>query len=998
MPSPKKQTDFESKKSQLNPEQKQAVELIEGPVMVLAGPGTGKTQVLALRIAEILTQTDTNPRSILALTFTESGVTAMRERLVSLIGPTAYAVAIYTFHGFANRVINESGAEFYKSHNLEQIDDIRQFKTVASLLDSGSFQELRPTRSPYFFVSSILRTIKNLKNEAITPDILRHKTLEAINNLESDPESLAKTGKSKGQLKQTVVTKINQLKKTLELADIYDGYESLLVQSGRYDYEDMILFVLGKFRTNGELLAQYQERFLYLLVDEYQDTNNAQNELIRILTRDVESPNLFVVGDDKQSIYRFQGASTANILNFREWYPESRVVVLRQNYRSGQPILDTADSLIRNNQGQLTNVIPDLDAKLQAQTDSADLLCTVYTSPDQEILGLTADIAKRIESGVKPGEIAVIYRENREAHAIAELMAKRSLPYVLEAGTDVLSDPDVGQLITVLKLAHDPDDSQAFFRYLHTPYSGVTTTDLLLFSRWFKDQTDSIFKALSNPKPEQLDVTWDDFLAARQKVEDWYSYIGHHSVSDSVEYILNQSGLLSHIITSNNHLDRLNRIRCFFDDVKRLSIDEPDATLVQLFERIRIRQNYRLPLVAAPLIDTAEGAVRLMTAHKSKGLEFECVYIPNLIEGLWSNSRARQDISIPEGLITQTKVSGQEELEEDRRLLYVALTRAKSTLRLSYSEYSTESKKLIASQFLSELGPSVHTQSATTILSPVQFFTPISEKFQTDNDRIKVLEIVKQQPISPTSLNSYLTCPAEYLYKHIYRVPGVREPDQAYGTAIHRALEEWGKWRKNKQPYNLNDSLKVFETSLHDQGLVARERDEFTKLGHTVLTQFFESRASELPAPLAVEYSFGPHQVLVQNRVPITGKLDVIEPIAGSTKVKVVDYKTGKVRSRNDIEGLTASSDGDYKRQLIFYTLLAESDPSFPYSVGEVELRFVDDDLKFTSEVFTISDAERADLKQLIISIYDEIIALHFDHTPHKKRFNHQSSLCDILG
>lgn len=989
---------FRDQKNRLNPEQRQAVETIEGPMMVLAGPGTGKTEVLALRIAEILSKTDTHPRSILALTFTESGVTVMRERLVQLIGPTAYAVAVYTYHGFANRVINESGAEFYKSHNLEQIDDIRQFKMIAGLLNTRQYKLLRQPRSPYYWVPTILKTIKILKNEAITPDNLRQKTRQAITSIEKNPDSLAKTGKNKGQFKTTVVTAIGQLQKTLELTNMYEAYEAMLVQTGRYDFEDMILFVLDKLRTNSELLAHYQERFLYFLVDEYQDTNNAQNAIIRILTKDVVSPNLFVVGDDKQSIYRFQGASTANIINFRSWYPDSKLVVLEQNYRSGQPILTTARSLISHNHTQLDVIYPELKINLKAQTDQASVQLTVYPSSDQELLGLVSSIANHLHEGIVPSQIAIIYRENREAQEIANLLAKQSIPYVLEAGTNVLEDSDVMQLINLIELTSNPQHDQAFFCYLHTPLSSVNTSDLLLFSRWHDRQDRSIYECLTNSKPDQLDINWDSMVQAKLNVESWYVYSSHHTVADIAEYILNQSGLLAHIIESNNHLERLNLIRSFYDDVKRLTIDEPNSNLKDLLERISLRRMYRLKLIASPLVETADGAIRLMTAHKSKGLEFDYVYIPNVVDGLWGNGRPHQSMMLPDELVTTHVVSEDDQLEEDRRLLYVAMTRAKSTLMLSYASYGSDGRALMPSQFLSELGDSLVTVHDSQSRSPAPFFVPIADQFYSENDRAKIQSIVTHQPLSPTSLNTYLTCPAEFLYKHIYRVPGVREPVQAYGTAIHRALEEWGKWRKGNLSFKTADVLKVFDTSLHDQGLVDHDRAEFSQLGHTVLASFLQSPGPKSPAPLAVEYSFGPHKVLLDGQVPIVGKLDVIEPISGSTKVRVVDYKTGHVRSRKEIEGTTKNSDGDYKRQLIFYTLLADSDASFPYTVGEVELRFIDDECKFTSEVFVINQDEKTDITNLLKHVYSEITALHFDHTEHQKRFGSQPSLCDILN
>lgn len=992
------QQSFEDQKAKLNPEQRRAVETIEGPVMVLAGPGTGKTQVLAFRIAEILQQTDVNPRNILALTFTESGVVAMRERLANLIGATAYGVAVYTFHGFANRVINESGAEFYKSRDLEQIDDIRQFKLIARLLDSGEYPELRPARAPYFYVKSVLSTIKNLKSEAVTPDILRERVNDTITSLQDDPKSISASGKSKGELKQTVKNKIEQLTRTLRLADVYEAYQTELDATGRYDYEDMILFVVDKFRENPDLLADYQERFLYVLVDEYQDTNNGQNQLVRLLGQSVESPNIFVVGDDKQSIYRFQGASMANILNFRAWYPESAIVTLKENYRSGQPILDASHQLIVQNAGQLTHVLPELDPKLHAQTDKAVIELVPYSSPDQELLGLAESVRKLLASGVPAAEIAIIYRENREAESVADIFSRQGIGFVLESGDDVLRDRDVQQLINILRVAENPDDDQSLFRYLHAPFSGIPTGDLLVLSRWFRTSEGKLYEAVCKSEaPEGLDLTWQAFEDVCSKIQDWYRYSRHHNIADTVEYILASSGLLPWIMLQPDHLERLHRLRAFFEDVKRLSADEAESGLNDLFERINIRQTYRLPLIAQPVIETGDGAIRLMTAHKSKGLEFAHVFIPNFLDGHWSNTKSKKIISLPDGLVSYHQVTEEEDLEEERRLFYVALTRAKSHISISFSEYDSENKKQVVSQFLHEIGEVVKVTPPKLTVMTDSFFSPVEQNFKESKSREQLLSIVQDQPLSPTSLNTFLQCPMEYLYKHVYKIPGVREADQAYGVAIHRALEEWGKWSKAGDTYHKADVLRIFHTSLNEQGLLKSERQRFNDLGDKVLNAYYDQFCASWVAPMAVEYSFGPHKVLLDGKTPITGKLDKIEPIAGSRNVRIVDYKTGRVRSRNDIEGLTASSDGDYKRQLIFYAILAESDPFFPYKIGEVCLVFVDDDCKFTSETFIITPEEKKEVKALMHSIYDEIIQLHFDHTPHKKRFGQGESLCDLL-
>ncbi len=971
--------------------------------MVLAGPGTGKTQVLAFRIAEILQRTDLSPRNILALTFTESGVTAMRERLASLIGVAAYGVGVYTFHGFANRVINDAGAEFYKTHSLDPIDEVTQLRLIMYLIDEQNNELLRPVRAPHWYVKPVVHALKSLKNEGVTPQQLRELCQETIQDLHTSESSVSKSGKTKGALKESVKTKIKQFERTLALAAIYERYEQELATRGFYDYEDMILFVLKSFQDNQGLKAKYQEQFQYILVDEYQDTNNAQNMLVRLLSDYFVEPNLFVVGDDKQSIYRFQGASMANLLKFREWYPQAKIISLRHNYRSGQVILDNAHALITHNQEQLVNVIPEIETNLLAQLPDSSVVFVPYSTFDKEALGAVTRVKELIAGGVRASAIALIYRENREAAVFTDLLNRRQIAYHLEAGTNVLHDEDVGQLINLLTLAMNPDNDFAFFRLLHAPYSEVSNSDLVQVSRWRKQQKIDWPKLLREGPPAEWQPlqSWSQMQNLRQKAEAWHRHQLQHNVGDTVEFIFQDSGLLAYIMTQHDHLQRLHRLRCFFEEVKKIMKSLPFAKLDDLFDVLTIRETYNLPLNCLPLLERSDDAVRLMTAHRSKGLEFEYVFIPHFYDGLWCNSRRHDAITLPENIVPHHHVSEEQENEDDRRLFYVALTRARKGVFISYPEFDPDAKKLMPCQFLSELSHvALEPAQEVEALLVTDFFTPINTEFVAETSRAYLQEVASQQPLTPTSLNTFLTCPLEYLYKHVYCIPGVRAPYQSYGTAIHKALELWGDWSTGtRASFTVGDILSVFDECLVKEGLTEKEVAAYQRLGHEVLTSYYEQQHDVWVPPLASEYNFSPHQVMLDGKIPITGVLDKIEPIKGSTRVRVTDFKTGRVRSRNDIEGNTASSDGDYKRQLVFYAVLAEADPIFPYKIGETSIAFIDDDKKFTVETFTITTQEKEEVKQLIRAVYKEISALNFHHTPHKRRFGSEEgqSLCDLL-
>ncbi|MBE0574131.1 ATP-dependent helicase, partial [Candidatus Dojkabacteria bacterium] len=339
--------NLESEILKLNPSQQEAVNAIEGPVLVVAGPGTGKTQVLSFRIANILSTTDAAANNILCLTFTESGVAAMRKRLLKLIGKEALYVRIHTFHSFCNEVILSHPENFSFAKELTQLDDLNRIKIIRLILDElSSEQELTivPFYDKYTYQKNILDNIQALKREGVSAETLENICKETIADLEANPDINSRTGKPK----KDYTDKLKLYKKNLELAMVYKKYSEVLLEKGFYDYEDMILFVIDKFKKDDELLAEYQEQFLYILVDEYQDTNGSQNELLKLFAFD-KSPNIFAVGDDDQAIYRFQGANVENLLFFEKQFENVTTISLTTNYRSSQHILDLSSSLIDNN-------------------------------------------------------------------------------------------------------------------------------------------------------------------------------------------------------------------------------------------------------------------------------------------------------------------------------------------------------------------------------------------------------------------------------------------------------------------------------------------------------------------------------------------------------------------------------------------------------------------------------------------------------------------------
>lgn len=993
---------YEAEKARLNPEQLKAVETIEGPVMVLAGPGTGKTQILTLRIAEILKKTQIGPKNILALTFTESAASEMRHRLLDLIGPTGSSVVINTFHGLANSIITESGINFYNTHQLIQIDNLAQFELIGRLTTELEDLLLRPPGQPDKYTKDIAKMISNLKREEIEPDRLRELITEEVNRIETDADCQKKSG----EMLQKWKSRLEQLARTRAFATIYEQYQAALSEAGWYDYDDMILFVIRAFKANPDLKQQYQEQYQYILVDEYQDTNSSQNELVRLLADFDDAPNLFVVGDDKQSIYRFQGASVANLAQFINWYPTAEIINLKHNYRSYQELLDASDELIKNNQHQLANhakLSGFTSALVATKTDPGSVAIQVYSTTDAETLGVAEQIQTLLRQGVEANQIAILYRQNNEASRFVDVFSRLGIPCLKEQSDQILNDYDIRRLRILIEAAENPSqNNQTVFLLLHMNFSQISANDLLSLTKLAREQHKTYFEIISTVDLAELNLENPDAIhSCGERLADWYKQQYNLNLSQSVEYILNDSGLLANIMESPDKLERLERVRAFFNSVRLISVLNNQPTLRTLIDKLALREKYNIS-ISGPNGDAGQAsAVRLMTAHKAKGQEFDVVFIVNAHDKVWGAKSKRESIALPPGIVAEDTEPNDDE-EEERRLFFVAMTRAKKQLIITHPEESDNATKVNPSRFVVELGDkATSTPYEPRKITVETFFVPPKVEIQANVAASLLDESIVQYALSPTSLNTYLQCPQLFLYQNIYRIPGVRNSSQAYGDAIHKALEYIGRQLKDGRPApSWPDVFDIFEKRLKIEGLTDFESRTYLDRAEKVLKTYLETEVPNWPKPIDIEYDFRRHSVLLDGIIPITGKLDKIEPIAGTNKVRIIDYKTGSAKSRNDILGQTKSGDQDYWRQLQFYYVLAAADPHFPYEIGEVALTFIDNSAKFKTEVFVVDQADVDSMRELIRQVRSRILEHDFIHTPHKSRgFDDESvNLCDRLN
>jgi DNA helicase-2/ATP-dependent DNA helicase PcrA len=958
----------------LTPEQKQAVDTIEGPVMVIAGPGTGKTQILTLRIANIIKETDTPPDAILALTFTESGVAAMRRRLASIIGSAAYRVHIHTFHGFCNDVIKRFPDEFPRIIGGEPISDIEKISLIRSCVEKGTYAHIKPFGNNFHYVNDLRQKMSELKRENISPERLATHLREARSALESQPDLYHEKGAHKGKMKGDYQTQLKRIERTEELLSVYEAYEAGLRSSRRFDFEDMIVEVVSALSRNADLLLRLQEEYLYVLADEHQDANTAQNTLLELLTSYHEHPNIFVVGDEKQAIFRFQGASLENFLYFKRKYPRATVISLVTSFRSGQAVLDYAHTLIgASADTEAAKLRVPLVAHAKDMHSSVEIhVCADVPAEHQFI---AERVSAHIHEGVPASDIAVLYRTNREAELIARALRAKHVLVTIESDQNVLEDPDVRKFLVLLRAVTHLGVDEHMAHVLHVPCVGVTPLDAyklikharrshLLIAEVMKSE--QLLRAASVEHPEKVIALYKTLeLLARSE----------GSVPEIVGRTMRELGYLGHILASERAVELIEKMAGLMRDIEKLSIGNPDYSLRTLLEHLVLLDEYRIPITKDIRAVPRAGSVRLMTAHRSKGLEFEYVYITRVLDGVWGGGRDRTLFELPTG-----GIRGDD--EDERRLLYVAITRAKSGVYLTYPERAGD-KEVLPSRFLEEIeGVATRHVYEGTVSAVSVLETPPQAISAPLPDKEFLNELFLEQGLSVTALNNYLTCPWRYFYSNLIRIPTEQSLHLHYGNAVHRALRLFFDAR-NAEPQSKEVLLQNFSDAVGHLPLVAKDMEALLSRGKEHLSKWYDTYhktwAPSYKSEYHVEVEY-PRTVEGVPRVLLRGDIDALA-FESTSGVHVLDYKTGVPKSRNAIQGLTKTDTGDYFRQLIFYRLLLDTEGK--YTCIDATLDFLQPDAKGTlhKETFEITGEHVETLCADIERVSSEIWNLAFWET-----------------
>jgi DNA helicase II / ATP-dependent DNA helicase PcrA len=1000
---------FREEYEKLNQQQKLAVDTIEGPVMVIAGPGTGKTQILASRIGKILLETDTLPENILCLTYTDAGVVAMRRRLVNFIGPDAYKVHIYTFHAFCHDVIQENLSLFEKTA-LDPISDLERIELFKQLIDT--FPKNHPLKryrgDVYFEIHNLQSLFSTMKREGWTPAFINQKIDEYIADLANREDFIYKRAYKQykpGDLKQEKIEEEKEKVEKLRAAvNEFDRFQQMMRQRNRYDFDDMINWVIRAFEEDPRLLRQYQERFLYILVDEYQDTSGTQNRLVELLISYWEkNPNVFVVGDDDQSIYRFQGANVENMEQFAASYKDTLFIVLTDNYRSTQPILNISKSLIDRNAERLINRFKNLNKELIAAHPAAKSLLHLpiikeYESQRHEMIDITLQVQQLIAQGVAPGRIGIIYKENKYGEELSGYFKLRGIPVYSKRQMNILHIPLAQKIILLLKyLATELEipysGDEMLFEILHFDWFEIPPIEIAKLSvevadKQFTENKTSLrrhlYEKTKSPPADLFTPQMNANIAkAGVTIERLIAIVSNVTLQQLVEVIIREAGVLSQVMQSADKAWQMQVITGFFDFVVDETHRNPLLKLKDLINTIELmeRENLVLPLVQ---VSGHDKGVNLMTAHGSKGLEFEYVFFAGCNAALWEKKRPPGGgYKIPDTVF----VSGggnHERAEELRRLFFVALTRAERHLYISYSRFKNDGKEMEPSMFIAEIRDQHELPVEKIFLDEdvlvnfqaLQFGVVEAPEIEKLEEEF-VTRLLDRFVMNVSALSNYLKCPLEFYFRNLLRIPSPRYEAAEFGSAIHYALQHlFEKMQKNENRFpEKEEFISDFNWYMH------RHRESFTReqfgrrmeYGFDVLSNYYDKYLNSWNRIVAVERNI--RNVVVAG-VPLKGKLDKLE--FDGKLVNVVDYKTGdwekaklKLQPPNEKE----PNGGDYWRQAVFYKILVDNYESRGWQVISTEFDFVEPDKKKTYHKvkMVINPADITTVTQQIVTVWQRI-------------------------
>jgi DNA helicase-2/ATP-dependent DNA helicase PcrA len=911
----------------LNPVQRDAVTHGEGPLLIVAGVGTGKTTVITRRIAWLIREKKADPAEILALTFTEKAAAEMEERVDRLV-PYGYVEAqISTFHAFCDRLLRENAILLGLAPDYRILTEAEQAIFLKDNLFALPLRRFRPLGNPLQNLRSLLTLFSRAKDEDVSAEeYLAFARGLAAEPVFDDPEMAR--------------AQADQIADQTELAETYVTYQRLLLERGFVDFGDLIAHALRLLRDHPTVLARYRERFRYILVDEFQDTNYAQWELLRLLA---SHRNLTVCGDDDQSIYKFRGAAISNILGFREAFPEARTLVLEENYRSTQAILDSAYRLIQNNNPDRLEVHAGINKRLRSTSGRGHTPHQLhFESFDEETDFVAATIAERHEDDPRPySDFVILVRSNAQAVPFLRSLNVAQIPWRFSGSRGLYDQEEVRAAIAFLRVIADPHDNMST-HFLAGSFlyeiEGEFLAQAAALARRRNRSLLHVLRAVGRKSPpiEADEATRE---AAGRLAADLSAMItlatNERTGEVLYQYLSTQTGAIETLSNSADPQDaqRIQNLARLFSIVERFG-------QVARYDRVPWFVDYLDSLIDAgdnpPVGDAASeaDAVSVMTIHQAKGLEFAIVFMVGLISGRFPSANRQDPLPLPNALV-KDRVSGSDfHTQEERRLFYVGMTRARDDLYLTsardYGGKRPRKPSLFVSEALdldaSQLGP----QPANP-LAPLRRHsrTPSSPVTETTTETPLFDRGVAVLTLSHRQVDDYLTCPLKYRYVHVLRVPIRQHHAVIYGNAVHQAIRLYNVNRHAGRDTPIEELQRVFRTHWLAEGFLTRQHEELRlQEGLEALRQFRAFEVNEGGVPTHVERRFS----FTEDGVRMVGIFDRVDIVEG--RGTIIDYKTSSILSQEQADRRATDS-----LQLAIYAMAYES--IFGALPVELQLRFL---------------------------------------------------------
>jgi DNA helicase-2/ATP-dependent DNA helicase PcrA len=901
----------------LNPDQLKAVTHAEGPLLVVAGAGTGKTQVITRRIAWLIATRRAKPSEILALTFTEKAAAEMQVRVDQLV-PYGYTdTTIGTFHAFGDRLIREYALELGLPADIRVLSRAETVIFLNEHLFAFDLQRYRPLGDPSRFLGALATLFSRCKDEDVSPEAYAAYAAELANRAAADPDDAVLAEEAARQD---------------ELARAYGRYQELLEANGCIDFGDQVALALRLVRTSPAARAEIQARFRYVLVDEFQDTNRAQSELVSVVAD--RHRNLTVVGDDDQSIYRFRGAAISNILGFRARYRSARTVVLRRNYRSRPAILEAAHRLVQFNDPDRLEVQAGISKRLVAErgTDPAGRTVRLETHPSghDEADRIATEIGKRIAAGTAPRDIAILVRANGHADPILRSLDAAAVPWRFSGTSGLYARPEVRRLLAFLRCIADLGSSVDLYGVATGEPYALGGEDLTAIMNSARRRNRTLWEVLEelDRQPGLLRIAPASRAAVTRLVADLreLSGLAHERPAGEVLYaFLRASGTLGRLAgeASVGAEEQLRNIGRFFEIVRSQSAVLVDDRAVFVARHLQTLIEAGDDPATADLDPDAD-AVAVLTVHKAKGLEFPIVYLPGLVAGRFPIPSRRDSLALPAALGDQPAAPDDEvQLREERRLFYVAMTRARDELVLSHAtDYGGVGVRRLSPFVLEALDlpptavdPVVRPAAA---LDRIEAAKPASAPVRLASPRASEDEPLT---LSFSGIDAYLSCPLKYKLGHVVRVPVPPHHAMIYGSAVHRAVQEFHRRHARGEVMTEEQLFAAFDSAWTNEGFLSRDHEDARlSAGRETLRRF---RAAQLepgaviPAYVEREFSFslGGDRIRGRwDRVDIEAadapgdegardadaapNADTVAPtfeLTGRERVTITDYKTSDV-------------------------------------------------------------------------------------------------------